>query len=141
MAVLFSCLEGSQVEKMAKGGGQKKKKVTSNRGFSTVSVASVGKKKDIEEQEEIREAEKLEQEAIEAASKKELEESNNLNSNNQGLDHSRDPNEWDNEAMEKHSLQLLVEKVRTGIDKEVSRMGKVSTLILSFTFLSYETDS
>lgn len=42
--------------------------------------------------------------------------------NGQGLE-SKD--EWDSEANEKHLLQLLVEKIRPGIDKEVSRMGKV----------------
>lgn len=93
--------------------GQKKKKVSSNRGFATTSVPS--KKKEIEE-EELKEDEKVVDIVEEAANQ------NGGLGNGEANQGSETKDEWDSEAM---ALQLLVEKIRPGIDKEVSRMGKV----------------
>jgi hypothetical protein len=96
-------------------GGQKKKKSAAGpqRGFSTVSVA----KKEI-----------LIEEVIE-------EVVDQLGAGFTGLSISGEKDieqeeEWSLEAMEKHDLQVLMDKIRPDSKKEISRMLKVSDSIL-----------
>lgn len=87
-----------------KSGG--KKKVVSNRGFSTVSIP---RKKDVEEEQVVedvaKEDEVVQQPALQV----------------QALE-----DEWDPEASERHEFQALADKIRLGSDKEVARVSKVS---------------
>lgn len=114
-----------------------KKKVVSQRGFATVSVP---RRKDPEEEEAAAaaaaQAEAAAAEAAQAsteattggdAAAKEGVETNGAESKE---------GEWDGEAMEKHELQTLSEKIRPGCDKEVSRVSKVSMALVLFSFRS-----
>jgi ATP-dependent RNA helicase DHX29 len=101
--------------------GGKKKKVVSNRGFATVSVP---RKKDPEE--DVAETEEasaaggteVNGEVVNGVEKaREEGEANGAENKDE---------EWDPEAMEKHELQLLAEKIRPGCDKEISRVSKAS---------------
>ncbi|KAI5477732.1 hypothetical protein MNV49_005921, partial [Pseudohyphozyma bogoriensis] len=97
--------------KKSGGGGGKKKKVVSNRGFSTVSVP---KKKDPVEEEVVVPAEVKVEDAVAGVEGGEGNEGG-----------KKEEDEWDPEAMEKHELGVVAEKIRTTSDKEVSRMLKV----------------
>lgn len=92
-----------------KSGG--KKKVVSNRGFSTVSVP---RKKDVEEEQVVVEAPAVEEVAQELAPQA------------QGVE-----DEWDPEASERHEFQALADKIRLGSDKEVARVSKVSRVVIN----------
>lgn len=127
-----------------KGGSKKKRAISNNRGFSTTSVPSVSKLKDLateQEEQALLEkelAEKVLQEEAELVLKLEKEknfkDSSNLDEQGSliGGASGEGREDWEGEERERHDLQLLVEKIRPGIDKEVSRMGKVSYWLFPF---------
>lgn len=120
-----------------KGGSKKKKAISNNRGFSTTSVPSVAKLKDLATEQEEQAlflekelAEKLlaeETEILRLEKEKDLLNLNGQGSSLNGFGADGDGREdWEGEERERYDLQALVEKIRPGIEKEVSRMGKVS---------------
>lgn len=101
-----------------------KKKVVSNRGFATVSVPR--RVDPVEEAAAVAAAE-AEAAAIEAA-KVSAEAAANGDAATEGAKENGEESkedEWDGDMMERHELQNLTEKIRTGCDKEVSRISKV----------------
>ena len=104
--------------------GKKKKASGPQRGFATTSVP---KKVDPVEQAAAAAAAEAEAAALDAA--KTAEESaakgeTAADGAKADGDHGKE-DEWDGDMMERHELQNLTEKIRTGCDKEVSRISKV----------------
>lgn len=100
----------------------KKKKPVSNRGFATVSVP---RKKDAEEPEV---APVEEEPAASGDAKLGDQQLGERERATGGADDAGPKDEWDTdpEAMERHELQGLADKIRPGVDKEVARVTKVS---------------
>lgn len=102
---------------------KKKSKVVSNRGFATVSVP-----RKVDPVEEAAAVAAAEVEAAAAAAPKTsvaaAAKGDALTEGAKKDGGASKEDEWDGDMMERHELQNLSEKIRTGCDKEVSRITK-----------------